>query len=95
MNELLKFTSTIFLFLNFFSLLFDLPPKFPRHTCGPFASAAPHRLKIAGLDYITSNGRMIDELEGTWKEAISILFEILRLNFSGGTERNHDKSNSG
>jgi hypothetical protein len=38
---------------------------------------------------------MIEELEGTWKKAIFILLDILLPNFSGGTERNHDKSHSG
>lgn len=39
-----------FLFLNFFSLLFDLP-----------SYSAAHRSKIANLDYIASRGMFTDE----------------------------------
>jgi hypothetical protein len=54
----------IIIFLNFFSLLFDLSLNSRVHTCGSFAShqcEAAHRLEIADLEYTESNCMITDE----------------------------------
>jgi hypothetical protein len=35
------------------------------------------------------------ELERVWKEALVVYFNIISLNFPGGTEENHKESHSG
>jgi hypothetical protein len=48
-------------------------------------------------DYIASNKRMIvnNELERMWKETVVAQFKVLSRHLPGGTEGNHEKTQSG
>jgi hypothetical protein len=41
--------------------------------------------------YISSNERMISELERIWKKAVVAQLKVLSRNLRGGTEGNHEK----
>jgi hypothetical protein len=49
---------------------------------------------FSGLDHITSNGRMIDELEMMWNKVVMTCFKVLVWHLRGGTEENFKKPQS-
>lgn len=88
-----------FLSIIFFTLLFELPPEFQRHTCGPFTwhqCAAAHRLKITDLYYTVLYGKTTDkwgigkDLQGSGNG----LTQVLSQHLPRGILKNHKKPQS-
>jgi hypothetical protein len=66
---------------------------FVRPTCINFLfTSCLLNYSVSSSHYIVSNGRIINELERMWKEAVTVYFTVLSQQMPGGTVRHHEKS---